>query len=67
MESFSEEVIRVKNFDGQTIYDQNNVAIFEVSNFLGGGAAGNVYEALNIRSKEHYALKILNPLGRKVS
>lgn len=40
--------------------------LFEVGNFLGGGAAGTVYEAENVKSKEHFALKILTPLGYKL-
>ena len=37
-----------------------------MGNFLGGGAAGTVYEAENVKTKEHFALKILNPLGYKM-
>jgi serine/threonine protein kinase len=40
--------------------------LYEVGNFLGGGAAGTVYEAENVKTKEHFALKILNPLGYKL-
>jgi serine/threonine protein kinase len=42
------------------------VPLYEVGNFLGGGAAGTVYEAEHVRTKQHYALKILNPLGYKM-
>jgi serine/threonine protein kinase len=37
-----------------------------VGNFLGGGAAGTVYEAENVKTKIRYALKILNPIGYKL-
>ncbi len=40
--------------------------MYEVGNFLGGGAAGTVYEAEHVKSKEHFALKILTPLGYKL-
>ena len=40
--------------------------MFEVGNFLGGGAAGTVYECENVSNRNHYALKILNPLGYKI-
>lgn len=33
---------------------------------VGGGAAGNVYECEHSRSRDHFALKILNPLGYKL-
>ena len=59
-------VIKVYSFDGQTVWHDRNTSLFEVGNFLGGGAAGNVYECEHIRSRQHYALKILNPLGYKL-
>ena len=40
--------------------------MFEIGNYLGGGAAGTVYEAEYSTTKENYALKILNPLGYKL-
>lgn len=42
------------------------MSLYEVGNFLGGGAAGTVYEAENVKTKERYALKILNPIGYKL-
>ena len=51
---------------GQTIWIEGRVPLYEVGNFLGGGAAGTVYEAENYKTKEHFALKILNPLGYKL-
>ena len=61
------DVMRVYSFDGQTVWYDRNTSLFEVGNFLGGGAAGNVYECELLRSREHFALKILNPLGYKLT
>ena len=36
------DVMRVYSFDGQTVWYDRNTSLFEVGNFLGGGAAGNV-------------------------
>lgn len=60
------EIINISSFDGQTVFKDRDNALFEVGNFLGGGAAGNVYECEHIQSHEHYALKILNPIGYKI-
>lgn len=51
---------------GQVIWGENRIPLYEVGNFLGGGAAGTVYEAENVKTKERYALKILNPIGYKL-
>lgn len=51
---------------GQTVWANKSTALYEVGNFLGGGAAGTVYEAEHVKSKEHFALKILTPLGYKL-
>ena len=59
-------VVKVYSFDGQTVWHDRNTSLFEVGNFLGGGAAGNVYECEHLRSRQHFALKILNPLGYKL-
>jgi serine/threonine protein kinase len=61
-----EDVIKVHSFDGQTIWLDRQTLMYEVGNFLGGGAAGTVYECENVKSHEHYALKILNPIGYKL-
>ena len=45
---------------------EGKIPLYEVGNFLGGGAAGTVYEAEHVKTKEHFALKILNPLGYKL-
>lgn len=60
------EVTEVVSFDGQHVWSNKTTALYEVGNFLGGGAAGTVYEAENVKSKEHFALKILTPLGYKL-
>jgi serine/threonine protein kinase len=60
------DVVKVYSFDGQTVWFDRNTSLFEVGNFLGGGAAGNVYECEHLRSRDHFALKILNPLGYKI-
>uniref|UniRef100_A0A7S0XCH5 non-specific serine/threonine protein kinase n=1 Tax=Chromulina nebulosa TaxID=96789 RepID=A0A7S0XCH5_9STRA len=59
-------VIQVSSYDGQTIWYDRSTALFEVGNFLGGGAAGTVYECENSKSRDKYALKILNPIGYKL-
>ncbi len=59
-------VTQVQAFDGAVVWLREQEPLYEVGNFLGGGAAGTVYEACNLRTKEHFALKILNPLGYKL-
>ncbi len=45
----------------------NNEAEYELGNYLGGGAAGVVYEAFQGQHiKKHVAIKILNPIGFKM-
>ena len=61
-----DEVIKILSFDGQTIWLDRQTLLFEVGNFLGGGAAGTVYECEQVKTHEHYALKILNPIGYKL-
>ena len=61
-----DDVIPIYAFDGQTIWYNQNIELFEVGNFLGGGAAGTVYECEHLQSHERYALKILNPIGYKI-
>lgn len=61
----SDKVVRVSSYDGQTVWGERNIPLFDVGNFLGGGAAGTVYECEYIKTKLKYALKILNPLGYK--
>lgn len=63
----SEEVTQVYIYDGSTIWFDRVTPLFEVGNFLGSGAAGTVYECEHVKSKEHYALKVLSPLGYKIN
>ena len=61
---------RIDKYDGQTIFINNEVA-YELGNYLGGGASGSVYQAVetqasNILSEKFVAIKILNPLGYKL-
>jgi serine/threonine protein kinase len=60
------EVLRIGSFDGQIVWLPNKTELFEVGNFLGGGAAGTVYECEHVLSHNRFALKILNPLGYKI-
>lgn len=51
---------------GQAVKLVGSDALFVMGNYLGGGAAGTVYEAEYTKTKENFALKILNPLGYKL-
>lgn len=62
-----DDVAKVYSFDGQTIWCDRNTILYEVGNYLGGGAAGTVYECEFLKTREHFALKILNPLGYKIT
>ena len=62
----SDNIIQLYAFDGQSVWTDRNTTIYEVGNFLGGGAAGTVYECEHMKTKDHFALKILNPLGYKL-
>ncbi|CAI5741687.1 unnamed protein product [Peronospora destructor] len=59
------ETVQVDHYDGQAIYSDNEL-IYELGGYLGGGAAGVVYEAFSTRTKQHVAIKILNPVGYKL-
>lgn len=39
---------------------------YEIGNYLGGGVAGVVYECERTTNLQHFALKILNPVGYKL-
>jgi len=61
---------QIDKYDGQRLYIKNEV-IYELGNYLGGGAAGSVYQGIqidksniNLYNKE-IAIKILSPLGYK--
>ena len=43
-----------------------STVLYEVGHYLGGGAAGQVYECEHVKSRAHRALKILNPIGYKL-
>eukprot|EP00943_MAST-04B_sp_MAST-4B-sp1_P003204 g3204.t1 len=56
----------VEKYDGQLVWIDKE-AEYELGNYLGGGAAGVVYEAFQGQhTKKHVALKILNPIGFKM-
>ncbi|KAG7387548.1 hypothetical protein PHYPSEUDO_013942 [Phytophthora pseudosyringae] len=59
------QTVQVDHYDGQAIYSGNEL-IYELGGYLGGGAAGVVYEAFSTRTKQHVAIKILNPVGYKL-
>uniref|UniRef100_K3WAL1 non-specific serine/threonine protein kinase n=1 Tax=Globisporangium ultimum (strain ATCC 200006 / CBS 805.95 / DAOM BR144) TaxID=431595 RepID=K3WAL1_GLOUD len=59
------QTVKVDHYDGQSIYSGNEL-IYELGGYLGGGAAGVVYEAFCMRTKQHVAIKILNPVGYKL-
>ena len=66
-EPLSDDLVQqVFQFDGQTVWATRECPLLEVGNFLGGGAAGTVYECEHSVTHEHFALKILNPLGFKL-
>lgn len=56
----------VRRYDGQMIWSDSQAPDYELGNYLGGGAAGIVYESVNLKSYEHVALKVLNPIGYKL-
>ncbi|OWZ15208.1 CAMK/CAMKL protein kinase [Phytophthora megakarya] len=58
---------RVAAYDGQHITLGSGVSAFVMGNYLGGGIAGVVYEAFDQRMKRHVAVKILNPVGYKLT
>ncbi|TDH69287.1 hypothetical protein CCR75_007888 [Bremia lactucae] len=59
------QTVQVDHYDGQAIYTGNEL-LYELGGYLGGGAAGVVYEAFSTRTKQHVAMKILNPVGYKL-
>lgn len=59
------QILKVDHYDGQCIYS-GRALYYELGGYLGGGAAGVVYEAFCARTKRHVAIKILNPVGYKL-
>lgn len=59
---------KVDRYDGQVIWIDGE-SCYELGNYLGGGAAGVVYEAVDLRAdptNRNVAIKILNPVGFKL-
>lgn len=68
MKTDTDVIIReVTRYDGQNIWLEDGEVAFELGSYLGGGAAGVVYEALNLVTGENVAVKILNPIGFKLT
>jgi hypothetical protein len=52
----------VSKYDGQLLcVAPHGEAVYEIGNYLGGGAAGVVYEAERLSTHERVAVKIINP------
>jgi fermentation-respiration switch protein FrsA (DUF1100 family) len=64
---FKIHLSRFSVVSGSSVRLLDNDASFEVGNYLGGGAAGTVYEAEYSKTRENFALKILNHLGYKLA
>ncbi|CAM9529254.1 unnamed protein product [Scytosiphon promiscuus] len=64
---------KVYRYDGQSIWTSpesgyaTTYSDYELGSFLGGGAAGVVYEAECFKTKRHLAVKVLNPIGYKLA
>lgn len=66
----AKEGIRIRNvekYDGQYIYFRGK-QIYSLTCFLGSGSSSSVYEAVDSSKKtKSVAIKILNPVGYKLS
>ena len=64
--------LNVTRYDGQNVYVDGELR-YELGNYLGGGAAGVVYEAVRVagdgggRRGRQVAIKILHPIGFKLT
>ena len=56
---------KVDRYDGQVIWIDGESS-YELGNYLGGGASGVVYEAVDLTTLRSVAIKILNPVGFKL-
>lgn len=59
---------QVDKYDGQSIFI-GGLEVYELGNYLGGGASGSVYQATDLSSmpsERQVAIKILNPVGFKL-
>lgn len=56
---------RVDKYDGQSIFIDGE-EVYELGNYLGGGASGSVYQAIDSATERPVAIKILNPVGFKL-
>lgn len=58
---------QVDKYDGQSVF-ANGKVVYDLGNYLGGGASGSVYQAFDPDwdgTDRSVAIKILNPLGYK--
>jgi hypothetical protein len=65
--SYSFRCRQIDKYDGQYIFSGNKI-VYDLGNYLGGGASGSVYQATDPTSlhvEKSVAIKILNPLGYK--
>jgi len=53
---------QIDKYDGQTILCRNQ-PVYELESWLGAGASGTVYQALDVLTQKIVAIKILNPIG----
>lgn len=63
--------VLVSAYDGQSICVASDSGSgrsvrYAMGNYLGGGIAGDVYEAFDTRARRQVAIKILNPVGYKL-
>ena len=56
---------QIDKYDGQSIFSGSSV-VYELENWLGAGASGSVYLALETATQKTVAIKILNPVGYKL-